>query len=259
MLCGTANAEEFTGTVISVHDGDTAQVKKANGEVVTVRFIYCDAPEIGQPHGNEARTFVHNMIAGKTVTVRATGTDDYGRILGEIFVDGKSVNKEVIREGHGWWFYHYHPERELGDLEAEARSRRKGLWAAESPIYPRAWRRGARLVEVNGSTPPDLSSVFIMAIFPNPVGNEDNKETVVLANRTDASVSINGWRLEDNARGVFVLSGSIPARSARTITLNTSLRLDNKGDTVRLYNAQGHVVMIFRYNGSSQGHFILAP
>lgn len=265
LLCGHAGAEEFSGKAISVHDGDTARVEKADGTVVNIRFIYCDAPEIDQPHGVQSRDFVRGMIENKQVTVRSEGTDDYGRVLGEITIDGTSVNKEVIREGHGWWFYHYHSEPELGDLEVEARSQKKGLWAAESPIYPRAWRRGARLDGAGGPSGGGASggasadeSVFIMSLLPDPVGQDTNNETVILANSTDVEVSVDQWRLEDDDNGVFTLSGTVPAGGARTIRLNSSLLLGNSGDTVRLRKPSGEVVQTLGYSSSSSGRFILA-
>lgn len=266
LFCLPASAEEFSGKVVSVHDGDTARVEKPDGTVVNIRFIYCDAPEIDQPHGIQSRDFVRGMIDDKQVTVRSEGTDDYGRVLGEITIDGTSVNKEVIREGHGWWFYHYHEEPELGDLEVEARSQKKGLWAAESPIYPRAWRRGARLDGSgasggdggSGGTPSTDQSIFIMALMPNPMGQDENNETVTLANSTDVDVSIDQWRLEDDDNGVFTLSGTVPAGGATAVRLNSSLQLGNSGDTVRLRKPSGEVVQTIGYSSASSGRFVLA-
>jgi endonuclease YncB( thermonuclease family) len=51
---------------------------------------------------------VRGLILNKDVTVKDHGEDDFGRMLGEIIVDGTSVNVESIEKGHAWWFYHYH-------------------------------------------------------------------------------------------------------------------------------------------------------
>lgn len=262
-----ASGEQFSGTVTLVHDGDTAHVKKSDGTIVKVRFVLCDAPEIDQPHGIEARDFVAGLCLNKQVTVEKHGTDDFGRTLGEIIVNGISVNKELIKEGHGWWFYHYHNDQELGKLEVAAKSIKKGLWAAEAPIYPRAWRRGARLNESTGGSDSDggtgsdtvspQSSVFIMAILPNPVGIDTDNETVILANSSDAEVSIDQWKLLDDDNGVFTLSGTVPAGGSRTIRLNSSLDLGNSGDTIRLRKPNGEVVQTIGYGNASTGRFVL--
>lgn len=171
LLVGQAG--EFEGTVISVHDGDTARVQKADGMVVNVRFLICDAPEIEQPHGVEAREFMKTMCLNNQVTVRTEGQDEHGRTLGEISVDGESVNKALIENGHAWWFYHYDDEEEHGQLEVEARAAKRGLWAASNPIYPRNWRAGARIRRGDALPAP----VFVMALMPDPFGVDDNNET----------------------------------------------------------------------------------
>ncbi len=225
------HANEFTGTVVKVHDGDTAHVEKEDGTVEKIRFLLCDTPEIGQAHGTEARDFVSGLINGKEVTVKWDEKDQYGRVLGEIFLGGESINRKIIAEGHGWWFYHYNDDFEVGTLEAKAKAAKKGLWKAEAPLYPRSWRRGARLnAEVGnpgsggtGISEESESTILIMALMPNPTGRDENNETVILANNSNVEVSIDQWRLKDDDNGIFVLSGTIPAGGTRTIRLNSSL------------------------------------
>lgn len=257
---------EFTGTVVHVHDGDTAHVKKEDGTIVKVRFVYCDAPEIDQPRGIESREFVKELCWNKPVTVVSSGLDEHGRTLGEIFVGETSVNKEVIRNGHGWWFYHYHPDAALGELEVEARAGMKGLFADEAPIYPRAWRRGARIDEDGGGADGgdgggdtiDIESpVFILALLPDPIGSDDGNETVILGNGSGADISIDQWELADDDGDSFPLSGEVPAGGSRTIRLSDSLRLGNDGDTVVLKNPQGDAVQSVTYDAARRARFVV--
>lgn len=252
-----AQPGEFTGTVTHVHDGDTVHVKVADGSVVKVRFLLCDAPEIDQPHGTEARDFVKGMCLNRTVKVVSQGQDEYGRTLGEVFVGGKSVNKEVIRNGHGWWFYHYTPDAAVGALEVEARVAKRGLFADEAPLYPRAWRRGARLPQA-GSTPASDAPVRILALLPDPAGVDEGNETVTVANGSTSPVNLAGWKVADS-EGAFSLSGQIPAGETRAFRLDANVKLGNGGDTVVLRNASGAEVQRVTYETAQRGKFVVVP
>lgn len=268
-----ANAEEVEGIATKVHDGDTVHVTKNGGEVIKVRFILSDAPEIDQKFGIESRDFVRSLCLNKPVKVVTKGTDDFGRTLGEVFVDGKSVNKATIEHGWAWWFYHYHPEEtSLGQLEAEAKKGNRGLWNDPAPLMPRAWRRGARFV-TGGSAPPadedapgengsgiesPEASIFIMAALPDPAGVDANNETVVLANSSDVDADIDQWTLTDDDGGTFVLSGTIPAGGALTVRLNASLELGNGGDKITLTSASGDEKGTLTYEAARKGRFSIA-
>lgn len=250
------SAGEFPAKVIKVQDGDTIHAKKENGDVVKIRFELCDAPEIGQLHSDKARDFVKDLCLGRTVTVKENGTDQHGRVLGQILIDGKNINKELIKEGHAWWFYHYNDDAKRGILEANAKSSKKGLWKSETPIYPRNWRRGARVTEESNAG--NTSSVFIMALMPNPNGRDQDNETIILANKSNTQARIDEWKLEDDDEGVLKLSGTIPAGETRTIRLNSSLQLGNSGDTVYLKNSSGQIVQTVSYENAQSGQFVIA-
>ena len=55
-------ANEFTGRVVSVTDGDTIDVLLDDKTTVCARFNGIDAPERGQPFGNNAKEFVSNAF-----------------------------------------------------------------------------------------------------------------------------------------------------------------------------------------------------
>jgi micrococcal nuclease len=139
-LAGAAGAEEFSGRVVGVTDGDTLTVLR-DGRAVRVRLVGIDAPEKGQAYSQRARQFAAALAYGQTVTVRVAGHDRYRRILGEVILpDGRSLNRELVQAGLAWWFRRYSRDAALAHLEEEAREGRRGLWAERSPEAPWTFR-----------------------------------------------------------------------------------------------------------------------
>ena len=64
---GSPAAEQFTGKVVGVTDGDTLKVMRA-GAAVRVRLYGVDTPERKQPFATRARLFTSELAFGKTVT-----------------------------------------------------------------------------------------------------------------------------------------------------------------------------------------------
>lgn len=117
--------------------------------------------EGGQPFGNRAKQFVLEAAGKKTVRVVAGETDRYGRLIGEVFLpDGRSLNRELVREGYAWWYQRYSRDQSLGELEAQARRERRGLWRDPQPLAPWEWRAASRGQSASASsqTPSALSS-----------------------------------------------------------------------------------------------------
>jgi hypothetical protein len=60
-----------------------------------------------------------------------------------ILPDGRSLNRERVKEGMAWWYRNFAPhDAELARLEAEAREARIGLWSRPNPVPPWGWRHG---------------------------------------------------------------------------------------------------------------------
>jgi endonuclease YncB( thermonuclease family) len=68
----------------------------------------------------------------------------FERVVGEVYVDGLDVNREVVAQGYAWGFRRYPDDPELLALEAEAREKGLGLWADPNPIPPWEWLKGRR-------------------------------------------------------------------------------------------------------------------
>ncbi len=139
--------EEFTGKVIGVTDGDTIKVL-VNKETVTVRLEGIDAPESGQSYGKKSKEALAEMVAGKTVTVKKTGTDKYKRTLGIVIVGDADANAKMVEDGWAWHFKKYNDEERLAKLEDAARKAKRGLWADEKPLAPWEYRARQKTPEV---------------------------------------------------------------------------------------------------------------
>ena len=68
--------------------------------------------------------------------------DDYGRIVGKVYVNDLDVNAEMIKQGHAWVFRRYAKDKSLYELEQAARENQLGLWALpkEQRMPPWKWR-----------------------------------------------------------------------------------------------------------------------
>lgn len=137
-------ATSFQGTVVKVTDGDTIQVMH-NGSAEKIRLAEIDCPEKKQPYGNAAKKYVLSVAAQKNVTVNVETIDRYGRTVGEVILPGgNSLNRQLVSEGYAWHYKKYSKDKSIGDLEAEARIAKRGLWQDKNPIAPWEWRRGKR-------------------------------------------------------------------------------------------------------------------
>ena len=155
--CTTVNAQtppspSPSTTVISTGDGDTIRINQL-GRVVTVRLACIDAPESNQPGGDEASSRLAELLPrGQAVAVRKVDTDRYGRLVGEVYVNGNSVNLQMVREGHAVVYDQYLsgcPDTRDDYLSAEqvAMDSRANFWGQPNPVMPWDWRSGSAAVE----------------------------------------------------------------------------------------------------------------
>lgn len=138
---GRANQGENTtfGKVISVTDGDTVT---ALVEMVPIRIRMegIDAPENSQSFGAKSSEHLKALALGKSVTIRKSGTDKYGRTLAFLVVDGVELNAKMVEDGFAWHYKKYNNDKNLASLEAEARKQGRGLWKDKAAIPPWEFR-----------------------------------------------------------------------------------------------------------------------
>ena len=131
------------GTVVSITDGDTVVVLSGN-ERCKIRLNGIDCPEHNQAYGQKAKEFTASLIAGKAVSVTVTDRDRYGRFIGDIVLDGISVNASIVEAGFAWHYREYSKDANLARLEREARDAKRGLWQDANPVAPWDFRKGKK-------------------------------------------------------------------------------------------------------------------
>jgi len=135
-------AEDFTGKVVGITDGETIKVMH-NGAAERIRLWGIDCPEAKQPFGTRAKQLTGDLAFGQVVTVRVRDIDRYKRTVAEIVLpDGRNLNQELVRAGLAWWYRQYaRKEMVLRDLEQRARAAKRGLWSDPNRVAPWEWRR----------------------------------------------------------------------------------------------------------------------
>lgn len=137
-----ADPQQLSGIVFKITDGDTFKLRVDGREEEIIRLHGIDAPERDQPHGSDATAALSDWIASRQVTVQVEDTDNYGRLVGTVFVDDENINLAMVSAGHAWWYEYYaKTNHELETAQGQARSARRGLWSDRSAVAPWDWRR----------------------------------------------------------------------------------------------------------------------
>ena len=155
------------GKCTRVSDGDTIHVVTDGNEKFKVRLDRIDAPEKDQPHGKESTAYLTSLIRGKTVRVEWVKKDQYGRVLGIVFLPNAAlankrgeaesfplvkndpsanldVNLMMVSTGNAWHDSYFDKTAEYASAEVEARQNRRGLWSDPNPVNPYAFRKAKR-------------------------------------------------------------------------------------------------------------------
>ncbi len=129
------------GIVVSLDscwDGDTSHFY-IDGKSVKVRFIGIDTPEVGNDPtgmGKKASDFVCSLLkdANQIVLEQDPNSDDadkFGRSLYWVWIDGKLLEEETIKNGYGRVRYIYDDYKyvdRLYDAQDYAKSNNLGIW-----------------------------------------------------------------------------------------------------------------------------------
>lgn len=132
----------FFGPVIAVIDGDSLRAK-IQGVVMEFRLAGIDAPERDQPYGSRARDELQGLIRGKTAIIEFRDVDRYGRVVGDLWIDGLHVNRELVARGAAWFYPQFARDDTLYQVEQRVRDSKRGLWSLrpEDRIEPWIWRQ----------------------------------------------------------------------------------------------------------------------
>ena len=140
-------ANDLTGKVTAVIDGNTLQILCNNDETHTVQLIGIDSPELSQEYGEESKKMLEKIVLGKKVTLSIKGEDWRGNPLAIVLVNGKKDPRvELLKEGLAWTA----EKNPLPDLEAcrtQAQQKGIGLWKQSNPTPPWTHRRQQTMLE----------------------------------------------------------------------------------------------------------------
>lgn len=177
-----ADGDPTTVTAAWIYDGDTFRAKTADGRSVDVRLIGINAPETDECFGDESTTMLIDLIGRKQVELTVIATDEYGRKLADVVIDGVDVNQTMVENGGALTLHSDRGERlvALSTAEAKAQELNAGMWGAGCMTQ---------------------APVAIETVNFDAEGRDDfnvNGEWIVVVN-TGPDISLNGWGLRDES------------------------------------------------------------
>lgn len=138
--------------VTRVYDGDTVLCKQ-DSVSIKVRLVGIDAPETskkkrdpGQPYSQQASKYLAGLVLNNSVKINEYGLDKYNRTLAELFIEGKNINIEMIKQGLAEVYRGKPPKgfniEPYNTAEDQAKKSLKGMWSlGDKYISPGEWRR----------------------------------------------------------------------------------------------------------------------
>lgn len=147
ILSAPGRSEALTGRVVSIADGDTLTVLDDSLVQHKIRLAGIDAPEKRQSFGQRAKQSLAMLCFQQTVNVVFNKRDRYGRIVGQVLLDGQNVNLAQLQAGMAWVYMQYLHDLEPGtqtvfiEAEQQARAAKIGLWRESEPVPPWVFRR----------------------------------------------------------------------------------------------------------------------
>jgi micrococcal nuclease len=139
--CSGSPCGETEAKVTRVIDGDTIELESG----VKIRYLLVDTPEVSggvECFGENAKQYNSDLVLNKTVQISYDEqcTDNFGRSLAYVSVDGQEVNSLLVQKGYACVLY-IAPNgtsrlEEFKALELDAKNARRGLWSACMPLPP---------------------------------------------------------------------------------------------------------------------------
>lgn len=169
-------------------DGDTASLN-IDGKIKKVRFLAIDTPETNhptlgeEPYGKEASNYTCNALKNaKTIEIEydknSDKTDKYDRQLVWIFVDGKLLQKQLIKKGYAKVAYLYGDYKYTGALQKaqkQAKKEKVGIWSNYKEDYTDLYK-----------TIAIIALIIILCIFSKKI-----RKKVIKKSKTKINKKIN--------------------------------------------------------------------
>lgn len=134
-------------TMVSIGDRNALLVRQ-RGRTTTVWLGCMEMPDSNQKTwGKAAADRLDQLLpAGQPIQIREISRDRYGSIIGEVFVNGESINLQLVTEGMAALNPQYLNECRRTQAqyllaESEAQQQGIGLWQETNPCLPWEYRR----------------------------------------------------------------------------------------------------------------------
>ena len=133
------SCNSYKGKCIACHDGDSITLLTESGKVLKIRLAECDANELGQPKGYEAKLFTESHLLNREIVAKQIAIDKYHRHVCKVYVNGVYFDKELVLAG---WavVYRKYASNDMWEAQQEAKSKRIGIWTGNE-ILPYKWRK----------------------------------------------------------------------------------------------------------------------
>lgn len=234
--------------VTEVVDGDTLEVRRADGREDRVRLVGINTPEDGECLADEAARRLTALVGGRRVRLvrDVSDRDRYGRLLRHVLVGGRSAGQVLVAEGLA--FSRAYPpdtgeQAVLDAAQARAQAAEIGLWAPDS------------------CGPATTASIAVGRVRTDPPGDESqspNEEWIEVRNTGERPVDLTGWGVQDEsashryqfpdgfrlAAGAGVLLRTGCGRDTATDLhwcVSGSAVWNNDGDTVIITDPSGNI------------------
>lgn len=148
LLAINAHAENITGRVISITDGDTLTLLDTANRQHKIRLAGIDSPEKAQDFGQKATANLSALTLNQDASAECWKRYRNLFEICVVTVAGKDVGLEQVRMGMAWWFRQSISEQtaqqraDYEQAELKAKLQRMGLWNSKNPIPPWDWRHG---------------------------------------------------------------------------------------------------------------------
>jgi micrococcal nuclease len=265
-------------TVTRVVDGDTFDVRFANGSTDTVRLLGVDTPEVygendptefeGVPDTEAGRACLRSageaasealrerLAGGEATLVRdpvSDGRGDFGRLLAYVEVNGTDVTRWLLEAGYARVYDStFSRSEDYYAVESAAQEAGTGLWTCRTPESTGGLERTATATE---------SGLRVADVHYDAAGNDNenlNDEYVVFENVGDETLILGGWTVRDEADHTYEFPEGFELGPGELVTLYTGSGDDtptslywgrtgavwnNGGDTVTLVDDSGATVL----------------
>lgn len=194
----TTPSNQHAVTLVETVDGDTIKVNY-NGKVETVRYLLVDTPEekkpgtCVQPYAvsayNENKKLVNSGKLSLEFETNGDKRDKYGRLLAYVFVDGKSVQEELLKEGYARVAYIYNPPyKYLSKYQSDekiAKNKHLNIWSQSGFVTDKGFNGCAAGSNNSTKSTTKNSSKSIPSSNTNSANSNQSSSSTTTSEQTD--------------------------------------------------------------------------